>query len=214
MKSKIKIPKGYTEEQVTSILYAVANRLASRFKFGYHDVEDIKQQAVLEGWQALPRYNGEHPLENFLWVHVHNRLFNYKRDNYERITTPCTKCPFDAFDRENKTCQKHHIDELEECQFYYLWIMRNAAKRNLVDTINVDNVDDEHESRMMTYNDYAENLDAIQIDRLIQDNLPIKYWKNYDKFKYGASIKKADREELVRVIQQILEENGIDTSNG
>ncbi len=211
---KFKAPKGYSEEEVVAILYRTAGLLASRFKFGYHDVEDIKQQAVLEGLEALPKYNGEHPLANFLWVHIHNRLFNYKRDNYERIAPPCLKCPYDAFDKKNKECLKHNEDSLEDCDFYYLWTMRNTSKRNIVDTINVDNVDDERESHMMVWNDYAENLDAKEIDRLIQDNLHQKYWPSYDRFKCGAKIKKADREELVEIIKQILEDNGIDTSNG
>jgi hypothetical protein len=34
--------------------------------------------------EALDRYDGVRPLENFLSIHIKNRLNNFKRDNYYR----------------------------------------------------------------------------------------------------------------------------------
>lgn len=208
------IPKGYTEEQVIETLNNVAKRLSSRFKFGYHDFEDIMQQAILEGWKVLSegKYNGNHPLENFLWVHIHNRLFNFKRDNYERISRPCEKCPYKSYDRENDKCLKYDEDCLEDCKFYYKWIMRNVAKKNLVDTIDVDNVDDENENRMKSYDDYTQNLDAKEIDTLLQDKLDPSFWGSYDRLRANARLKKPERDKLLAEIYRILEEHGIDTT--
>ena len=207
------IPKGYTEEEVVEILENVARRLCSRFKFGYHDIEDIKQQAILEGWKVLTekKYNGEHPLENFLWVHVKNRLVNFKRDNYERITKPCEKCPYKAYDKENNECLKYG-DNLEDCKFYHKWIMRNAAKKNLVDTIDVDNVDDEHENRMKIYDAHTDHVDARKIDIILLEELKLEYLNDYDRFKVGAKLSKDDREKIKEQICIILEKHGIDTT--
>ena len=72
-----KIPKGYTEEEVVEILHRVADKLKYKFKFGYHDFEDIRQEAIIFGLDSLEKYNGKHPLENFLWVTIHNKLFNF-----------------------------------------------------------------------------------------------------------------------------------------
>jgi len=48
------------------------------------DEEDIEQEAFIIGMDALERYDGVRPLENFLSVHIKNRLKNFKRDNYYR----------------------------------------------------------------------------------------------------------------------------------
>ena len=47
----MRIPKGMTEEEVLDVIEEVASKLVYKFKFGYHEVEDMKQQAVLEAIQ-------------------------------------------------------------------------------------------------------------------------------------------------------------------
>ena len=71
------IPSNMTEEQVLQTINNIANRLAAKFKFGYHELEDMKLQARLFEWQGLKNYDGVRPLENFLWTHVRNRLYNF-----------------------------------------------------------------------------------------------------------------------------------------
>ena len=40
----------------------------------------MKQQAAIFALEGLEKYDNKRPLENFLWTHVRNRLFNYKRE--------------------------------------------------------------------------------------------------------------------------------------
>ena len=73
-----------TEQQVTETIEKIANRYAYKFQFAYYTPEDIKQEAFIIAMEALDRYDGKRPLENFLAVHVKNRLNNFKRDNFYR----------------------------------------------------------------------------------------------------------------------------------
>jgi DNA-directed RNA polymerase specialized sigma24 family protein len=63
----------------------IAERLANKYVFGYLDQDDIIQEAVIFGLEAYDRWDGERPLENFISVHISNRLKNFKRDNYFRL---------------------------------------------------------------------------------------------------------------------------------
>ena len=74
--------KKVTDEAFLEALNIVTKRLVYKFKFGYHEIEDMKQQAAVFAIEALEKYDHKRPLENFLWVHVRNRLFNFKRDNF------------------------------------------------------------------------------------------------------------------------------------
>ena len=47
------MPKDMTEQQLVHTINNIANRLASKFKFGYHELEDMKQQARLFAWEGL-----------------------------------------------------------------------------------------------------------------------------------------------------------------
>jgi len=81
----MKIPKGMTEQQVIETITKVADRQAAKFRFGYYEVEDMRQEAFIIAMDALDRYDEKRPLENFLAVHVNNRLKNFKRDNFYRM---------------------------------------------------------------------------------------------------------------------------------
>jgi DNA-directed RNA polymerase specialized sigma24 family protein len=71
-----------TEKEVLKEINLVVNRMAHKYTFYGYEVEDIKQEAFIICMEALPRYDEERPLENFLAVHLSNRLKNFVRDNY------------------------------------------------------------------------------------------------------------------------------------
>lgn len=75
----------HSPEEILEIITSIANRLAHKYTFGYLDVDDIKQEAIIMGYEALARYDPGRPLENFIYVHINNRLKTFKRDNYFRI---------------------------------------------------------------------------------------------------------------------------------
>ena len=76
------IPKNMTEQQVIDQINIVVNRMSARYTFHGYDVEDIKQEAFIICMDALNRYDQKRPLENFLAVHLSNRLKNFVRDNF------------------------------------------------------------------------------------------------------------------------------------
>lgn len=78
----MKIPKGMTQQQVVNQIYIVVNRIAPKYAFNGYDIDDIKQEAFIICMDALDRYDNKRPLENFLSVHLSNRLKNFIRDNY------------------------------------------------------------------------------------------------------------------------------------
>lgn len=78
----MKIPDGMTEIQVIDQINIVVNRISPKYTFRDYDVEDIKQEAFMICIDALERYDTNRPLENFLSVHLSNRLKNFVRDNF------------------------------------------------------------------------------------------------------------------------------------
>lgn len=75
-----------SEEDFNTIV-RIAKRLAPRYTFGSYEKADIEQEAIIIGLDGMLRYDKSRPLENFLFTHINNRLKNFKRDNYFRVTT-------------------------------------------------------------------------------------------------------------------------------
>lgn len=76
------IPSGITEEKVFGCIEKVINKIAPRYVFYGYSLEDIKQESFIICMDALNRYEPGRPLENFLSVHLSNRLKNFVRDNH------------------------------------------------------------------------------------------------------------------------------------
>jgi len=75
------IPSGMTEEDTLKTMQRVVEKIAPRYVTHGYSVQDMQQEAYIMCMEALPRYDNERPLENFLSVHVSNRMKNFLRDN-------------------------------------------------------------------------------------------------------------------------------------
>ena len=78
----MKIPPTMTEEEVMSEITSVIDKIAHKYTFYGYEVEDIKQEAFIMCVDAMERYDPARPLENFLSVHLSNRLKNFVRDHH------------------------------------------------------------------------------------------------------------------------------------
>jgi len=193
-----------TEEQVLQTINNIAKRLASKFRFGYHEIEDMKQQARLFAWEGLKNYDGIRPLENFLWTHVRNRLYNFKRNNFGRPDKPCDTCPFFDIHFQNSQgygCKAY--DSHEECDLYLGWMNRNTAKRNIMNTTKLDlDIQDQ--------DNVANQFDRDHIFNLVDTSLPVRYREDWIRLINDLKLPKARKDVLVDVVLNILKEHGID----
>ena len=125
-----------TKSEVLEVINRICDRYAYKFKFGYYEPDDIRQEAFIIAVEALERYDESRPLENFLAVHVKNRLNNFKRDRYYR---------------QHKKRKNNNLDHL------------NNNKKFLMDTLNIANIRDEKEKNMYLEDDFIDKIDTILI---------------------------------------------------
>jgi len=197
MKKKKKIIKKQVDEnELLKVIDIITKKLAYKFKFGYHDIEDMKQQISIFAIEGLKNYDHKRPLENFLWTHVRNRLFNYKRDNYQRPDKPCYTCPL--YDKTSKLCTKY--SNKNDCDLYSKWLDRNQNKKNLMHLTTIDELKDYGN----IFFDSSATPDQTETLRIIENNLIGEYRTIYLKLKNGSKINKLDKTKLLNKIQEIL----------
>ena len=194
-----------TEAEVISIINKIANRLAYKYRFGYYSIDDIKQQARLIAWTGLVKYDNIRPLENFLWTHIRNRLHNYKRDNFERPDKPCYNCPLKAYLKNTNSCKIY--EDMLECNLYHTWINKNSIKRNLMEPIGFDEVDDENENNMHNDDEIVSTVANKEIYDIIDKYLPLVFRKDWLLLNRNARIPKQRRLKLEEAIKKIFREH-------
>lgn len=80
-----------SEEEFYQIVSKIAKRLAPKYTFGYVDSDDIFQECFLLAREAMVKFDGKRPLENYLNTCLRNRLSNLKRNNFSRIDSVIQK---------------------------------------------------------------------------------------------------------------------------
>lgn len=190
---------GITEEKFVEVTQKITQKLSYKFKFGYHEVEDMRQQATIFALEALERYDNTRPLENFLWTHVRNRLFNYKRDNYQRPDKPCLTCPLNdpKFKCSISGCSEY--TNKGDCDLYRQWEERNNRKKNLVQMSGQMN-----EETIKDNTDFLDGISNQEIMELLDTQLGYQYREIYLKIKNGEKVLSADINKLKKEIFKIL----------
>jgi|TARA_R100000808_G_scaffold3827_2_gene13129 DNA-directed RNA polymerase specialized sigma24 family protein len=176
----MKIPTTMTEAEVLATMTRVVDRIAHKYRFGYFDIEDIKQEAFIIAMEAMERYDEARPLENFLAVHVSNRLKNFKRDNFFRpdYVPPSGKVVND-----------------------------NETKRFLMEPLDIDNIRDEHERNMRGDDNIVEELAKRELMGIVDTYLDMSLRSDYLRILHGVYVPKPRREHIYQAIMQILREH-------
>lgn len=193
--------KKITEDDFLKALDNISKKLIYKFKFGYHDIDDMKQQAAIFAMEGLEQYDSKRPLENFLWTHVRNRLFNFKRDNYYRPDNVCESCPFYDAKCKKSTNMCAKFKNKNDCEIYSHWLDRNTVKKNLMQPSSIDVQDS---NNMSESDNLLESLGNSEIISLIEDNLETKHRETYLKLKHGSKVHKQDLIKLQNHIKAIL----------
>ena len=194
------MPTNYSEDEVVEIINRIANGLCKEFKFGYYTLDDIKQQARLFALEGLKGYDENRPLENFLWVHVRNRLINFKRDEYERCESPCGKC-------KQRVIRNCSLEDAPYCSIYKKWIERNSTKKNLMAPVTILNVKDEDEDSMKTFNYAEDETSHNEVQKIIDKYLPVSLRKKYLQMIQGANVGRSNAILIRKTVREILDKH-------
>lgn len=169
---------------------SACNRLAYKFRFGYHELEDMKQEAFIFTVEAIRdgKWDESRPLNNFVYVHIHNRFFNFKRKYYQRLSPPCEKCPLKAYRAEDDKCLAYELKD--DCKWYRAWTNRNERKKQLMHTVE------------LTSSSHPESLDKKFFENddylnWIEQFIPDVYRKTWELARSGERYNVANFKEMI-----------------
>jgi DNA-directed RNA polymerase specialized sigma24 family protein len=203
MKQQVQKQKQINEQELLETIDIISKKLSYKFKFGYHEIEDMKQQISMFAIEGLQNYDHKRPLENFLWTHVRNRLFNFKRDNYQRPDKPCNTCPlFDKHSGDSSNdCLKYK--NKNDCDLYNSWYSRNKAKKNLMYLNTIEELKDYLSNKDKNQTDSAEEQELLDI---LDEKLYGETREIYLKTKMGTKVYKTEFNKLLNKIKELINE--------
>lgn len=199
--TKLRLPEGMSEGEAVAIIYRVVDLLASKFRFGYHSTEDMRQQGAIFAVEALQgtHYDVARPLENFLYTHIRNRFINLKRDKFVRNELPCRTCIFFDPQYKKSTNQCGAFEDKMECDRFKKWRVRNDAKRSLMQPVDIGAI---AEPNKVSYADF--NMMNEEVKQLINAQLPVALRADFLRLYEGEFVPKSQKERVRDCILNIL----------
>lgn len=203
-----KSSKKMTNEEIEEVLptiEVVAKTLANGFTFGYYDREDIIQEAIQIGLEAMYGYDNTRPLQAFMFTTIRNGLINFKRKHYKRADIPCYKCEFYDKSYECSTNQCAKFEDKYECDLLRKWQIRNEAKRDLVEP-NVHYKDDlyQHNKNHIQSEEYESEIDIREVIEKIKDQFPPHMREDLLKFLDGIKLPSNKEDKILKESARII----------
>lgn len=182
-KGYMKVPEGYTQDEVMATAEEVITMLADRFTFGHYDRDDIRQESwvfILDGLEKFDANRGA-SLKTFLVTHLRNRLISLKRDKWYR--------PEPSGDISEVRLKK--------------WRDRNALKRNLAQPFAIEDMRGNHHEKTVP-EDFVESIQHAEIFAIIDRRLPVEFRRDFMFFLDDCPLPKPRRDKLIEQIREIL----------
>ena len=184
----MRIPHNMTEDEVIKTIRAVAKKLSAKYKYGFHEQEDMEQEAFLIAIRAMEKYDEAQPLENYLTVCLRHTFLNERRKHVERAETPCNRCALYIMSK----C--HAFEGRLQCERFGRWHQRNVAKRLLANGVSKgvvghasQNTEIHHENEREDCGDFN-LIDNKEIIDKIEAKIPLSMRKQYLKWKGGIRL--------------------------
>jgi RNA polymerase sigma factor (sigma-70 family) len=184
------LPSGISENEFLSTVSNICNVLAPIYKFGYYDIEDIKQEGFIFAYDVVDKFDPSRgSLNNFLTTRIKNMLINLRRDKLTRKQSPCLNCQKCEDERDKLNCMK-----------YMKWKLRNNAKQNLMECTDYE-FDISDDTPLLS------DMMKKELVQLIDRELPVELRSDYKKLIEGNKLSKCKHIRLVNMIKDILKEN-------
>lgn len=189
------LPVGVSEGAVLAAIERVVRVLAPSFVFGYLDADDVRQMGRIFAMEAMSRYDATRPLDNFLYVHVKNRLINAKRDMFRRTDAPCREC------QEGRPCRRAEREGERCCEAQRSWARRNDAKASLMRPTGMERVP---ETLVRTEGCAERDAEYRELLGLIDLAMPAELRAAYLRLREGLSVPRAERAAVAAVCARVM----------
>lgn len=196
----MKIPDGMTEDQVIKIVTKALSGLCAKFRFGYFETEDLSQEGWIYAIEALEKFDGSAPLENFLRVAIRSRFINLRRNKNSRYDPPCLKCPFYDPDCKKSKNQCAEFEDKNDCDKWRGWKQRNAAKSELMRPLNIDEVT---EDDLKIDREFFDSINLAAIHKKINENMPSDIRADFLRMIDGVYIPKNRKDKVREFIKDL-----------
>lgn len=164
-----------SKDEALEIIYQCARELSSSSWIPGYDKEDIEQEAIIIGLEALKKnnYNRSIPYKKYMGNHIRHRLRSLRRSKYLRSSCGCGEC---------RNCKNNH-----EKQKIAL----------------PENIEEYYDDNSLCYKNKEKPISPETISK-IDRAIPAEYREDYLKILAGVPIGYHRKIKIKEIISEII----------
>lgn len=166
---------GCLNKETAKIIHDVCTSIASDRWIPGYSRDDIFQQAYVIAMEGLANYDNKRSLENFLFIHVKNKLKSLRRTKYHIPGCTCGKCA--------------------KC-------VNNERKHNINYCVDIDDVNDA--MSVLDNKDTSSEVEQKDLLDYIDKYIPTHIRDDYLRVLAGVSIPQARKQKVIRIVEELI----------
>ena len=203
------------KDKIVEIVDKFSGYLAQMYKFGFYEIEDLKQEAVLRSLEAINNktYDDSKSLEKYLFMVVQNHFKNLLRKYRQKNEPPCLTCPL--FDPEMKfsknQCTK--FVNKDDCSEYSNFDKKYKARQSILSPADLSSISEDQQAQLVVEYDYVKTLEDTELYECINRCLPPLLRADFLRMLSGVRINVENTRQVQKAVAIILIDNNFEITN-
>lgn len=200
------------KEKVVEIVEEFSGYLGQVYKFGFYELEDMKQEAILRCLEAVnnKNYDNTKSLKQYLFMVTKNHFKNLLRKYRQKNEPPCLTCPF--FDPGMKTSvnQCNKFLNKEDCKEFSDFKQKCATRESILSPCDIHNLSDEEKERLVINIDTLDTIADTELYIYIDKHLNPSMRSDFLRLLSGINIREDNKKTIQREIALIIRDGGFE----
>lgn len=200
------------KDKVVEIVEEFSGYLGQIYKFGFYELEDMKQEAVLRCLEALNNnnYDETKSLKQYLFMVVKNHFKNLLRKYRQKNEPPCLTCPFfdAAMKSSDNQCTK--FINKNDCKEFSEFQKKCSVRESILSPHDIGSLSEIEKEQLTVEYDILENMADTELYLYIDEHLKPYLRSDFLRLLSGINIKEENKKIIQREVALIIRDGGFE----
>lgn len=199
-------------EKIIEAVEKFSSYLASVYKFGFYEIDDLKQEAMVRAFQAMNNgtYDESKDLDQYLFMTVKNHFKNIHRKYRQQNKPPCLTCPL--YDPGFKSSLNQCVEyaDKNDCEPFNSFNNKYKNRLSLLQPSDIATISEDDKNQLVIEYNLLEDLSQTELFDYVDKNISPEIRGDFLRMLSGVKINSENTKRVQREVVAILIEGGFE----
>lgn len=197
-------------EKVIEAVEKFSGYLASVYKFGFFEIDDLKQEAMVRAFQVVNNgtYDESKDLDQYLFTAVKNHFKNIHRKYRQKNEPPCLTCPlFDPGFKSSLNQCREYADK-NDCEPFNSFNNKYKNRQSLLQPADIASISETDKEQLVIEYNLLDDLAQTELYDYVDKNISPEIRSDFLRMLSGIKISSENTKRVQKEIALILINGG------